>query len=213
MSESSSSSKKSVRNCPNCRIRMSSLDLDSHVICVNCRGKSCNINDCCDMCVGWSESQMSNYLRHQASLERKRISKKKAKAKMPMDFATICTGVSEGDIVLSDDGAVRDEVLEGLISSVAGSASNQNVEDLVTKKLASFRSDFGNQVDSKLHTFGANMIDAMNDRFGDLRQEFASRTQSLLSAPHQVQGRSPLAGRQSDPDPDLPQDSESHEVR
>ena len=91
MSDSSSSAKKPVRNCPNCSIRMSSIDFDSHIICSNCRGKSCSIEDRCDFCLDWSNDKMKAYMKHQASLERKRKSKKKAKGPNVPDFVNLCT--------------------------------------------------------------------------------------------------------------------------
>ena len=67
---------------------MSSLDLDSHVICVGCRGKDCNLNERCDFCMAWSDERMSRYLKHQGTLKRKRESKKRMK-ETPVDFATL----------------------------------------------------------------------------------------------------------------------------
>ena len=137
MSNISAASKKSVRNYLNCRINC--LDLDPHVICINCRGKSCNMTDMCDMCVDFDDIQMIQYLKHQASLERKRKSKEKAKSKTSVDFATLCTVVSDGDVALSDDGVFRDGLLEGSISLLAGSASGHNMEEFVTPLIFVYR--------------------------------------------------------------------------
>ena len=80
---------------------MSSHDLDSHVICTARRGKNCNMNDRCDMCVSWSNDKMSAYVKHQSSLERKRNSKKRAREGREVDpVLSVCTGVGESDLVL-----------------------------------------------------------------------------------------------------------------
>ena len=78
MSDTSTSTKKAgpVRSCPNYRIRMSSIDFDSLTICSSCRGKSCNLNDRCDVCVSWSDNKMNAYMKHQASRKRKRVAKR-----------------------------------------------------------------------------------------------------------------------------------------
>ena len=129
MSDTSTSSKKAapVRNCPNCKIRMSNIDLDPHVICTSCRGKKCNVDDRCDMCVSWSSERMNAYLKHQSSLERKRKSKKKAKEASEFDFAIACTAGESQDIFLSDDGCSRDEANDVSVSSAAGSANRQEI--------------------------------------------------------------------------------------
>ena len=44
----------SQRNCSTCKTRMSSLLHDSHLICVACRGRDCNLDNRCVECEGWS---------------------------------------------------------------------------------------------------------------------------------------------------------------
>ena len=81
---------------------MSSIDFDSHTICSSCRGKSCNLNDRCDVCVSWSDDKMNAYMKHQASLERKRVAKKRARESRDNDpFLSSCT-VGGNDLVLSE---------------------------------------------------------------------------------------------------------------
>ena len=160
MSDTSSSSKKSTRNCPTCRVRMSSHDLDAHVLCVTCRGKSCCMNDRCEICVDWSDDRMNAYLKHQASLERKRRSKSKQKSKKEEsipDLSTICTGMQgSGDV--SDEGATRGGAGVDSASSTAGSASRQEVEDIVSEKFfelgQQLRSSISSDVGMQLNQFG-----------------------------------------------------------
>ena len=228
MSESSSSSKKSVRNCPMCKVRMSGSDVDPHLVCVSCRGSECNLESRCEICEPWTDARMTAYLKHLASLERKRRSKKKAKEQV-VDFATLCTGVQDADAVLSEEGLACGGGGDS-VSSVALSAQAQNVESIVTSKWVmlsqDMRQDFTNQLDerdakiqNKLDNFGQNMLDLVNT----IKAEFSgnkkrSRDDSdddddcdsnhSFSAPRQVPGRRPKR-RPSPPLSDTQLDSDS----
>ena len=139
MSDTSSTSKKAgtVRSCPNCRIRMSSHDFDNHVICTACRGKNCNITDRCDMCKSWSLDKMTAYVKHQSSLERKRVSKKRARESREVDpFLSACTGVGRSDLFLSGD-IVAQGGNDDSVSSAATSATKEELSQVV---VASFQS-------------------------------------------------------------------------
>ena len=52
----------SRQNCSTCKTRMSSLMHDSHLICVNCRGCECTLDNRCVECEGWSEEVMISTL-------------------------------------------------------------------------------------------------------------------------------------------------------
>ena len=54
-----------------CKTRMSSLLYDSHLICVACRGRDCNMDNRCVECEGWSEEVMIKYVRYCKSLDSK----------------------------------------------------------------------------------------------------------------------------------------------
>ena len=221
MSDSSSSNKKAVRNCPNCNIRMSSLDLDSHVICTNCRGKSCSFEDRCDLCNDWSNDKMKSYMKHQASLERKRRAKKKAKEANIPDFVNLCTGGQDAGVSLSGEGVARDGGVDDAASSVAGSASSINVDELVASKFSqlgdNFRSTLNSDLDDKLETFGYNIVKLIDQKFMELSRKDSNVSQDVhvlnpsLTAPQEVPGQLRNA-RQSPPSADLQQGSESHGV-
>ena len=56
------------------------------------------------MCKSWSHDKMTAYVKHQASLQRKRLSKKRVREGKEGDpFLSVCTGVGGGDLVLSGD--------------------------------------------------------------------------------------------------------------
>ena len=222
MSDSSSASKKSVRLCPNCKVRMSSLELDPHRICVSCRGISCCMNERCDVCLTWDEGKMSAYLRHQASLKRKREHKQKMRVKSNVpDFATICTGIQDADMSLSDDARSRDGGADEAISSVAGSASLQDVSRLVREEVATMgqnmeiemteniSSNVNSRLDVKLEMFSANMLQYLNDFRQEMRDISGNNvTNNSFSAPKKAAGQRPN-GRQSPPISDHPKDSHS----
>ena len=148
MSDSSSTSRKSVRHCPNCRVRMSSLDLDPHRICVACRGINCSMDERCDLCLTWDEGRMQSYIRHQSSLKRKREHKQKLKERSQVpDFVSVCTGIQEAD-ALSDEARSRDGGFDDFHSSVAGSASMHDVGRVVREEVASL----GNELEARLST-------------------------------------------------------------
>ena len=50
----------SQHNCSTCKTRMSSLLHDSHLVCVACCGRDCNMDNRCVECEGWSEEVMVN---------------------------------------------------------------------------------------------------------------------------------------------------------
>ena len=137
------------RCCPNCQRRRSSIKFDLHVICTDCRGKVCSSEDRCDLCVSWSDELMTNYVRHQKSLESKRRAKKaKRQAGQEVDpMLSVCTGAvgSQPPEEIMDEGDVSS------VSS-AGGSSSQNIESFVESKLLEQES----RIDNKLDAFAAN---------------------------------------------------------
>ena len=59
------------KSCSRCKVRLNTLKLDSHVLCITCRGKNCSITDRCEVCSEWSDGDMNTYVKHMARLERK----------------------------------------------------------------------------------------------------------------------------------------------
>ena len=59
-----------------CRNRLAQLVYDPHVLCVNCRGKKCDLGVRCEVCELWDNNTMAEYLAHQHKLELKRKPKK-----------------------------------------------------------------------------------------------------------------------------------------
>ena len=70
-SGSSSSGESTLRSCPLCHGRMSSISLDRHVFCVKCRVSNCDHNSRCDDCLKWSKEEMDSYVKLRKSLKSK----------------------------------------------------------------------------------------------------------------------------------------------
>ena len=79
----------SRRNCSTCKTRMSSLLHDSHLICVACRGRDCNMDIRCVECEGWSEEVMLKYVKYRKSLDSKSKSKMEKKTSASSDQAPL----------------------------------------------------------------------------------------------------------------------------
>ena len=79
----------SRRNCSTCKTRMSRLMHDSHLMCTNCRGRDCNLDNRCVECEGWSEEAMLKYIKYHKSLDSKSKSKKDKKISASSDQASL----------------------------------------------------------------------------------------------------------------------------
>ena len=79
----------SRRNCSTCSTRMSSLMHDSHLMCINCHGHDCDLNNCCVECEGWSEEAILRYIKYRKSLESKSKSRKEKKISSSADQAPL----------------------------------------------------------------------------------------------------------------------------
>ena len=96
---------------------MSNIEHDSHLCCQKCRGSACNLSSRCEHCKSWSEEEMDAYLKHQASLVRKRRfrERQRVKAKEHDNLTANSNDSSPREIASSEFG---DE------SDVSGTADN-----------------------------------------------------------------------------------------
>ena len=83
MAESGQPSKLEIRICLKCPSRLSDLCFDKHTLCEKCRKQVCNYSSFCDECRSWSTDFRKVYVKHQRTLQQKRVSKEKAKTKSP----------------------------------------------------------------------------------------------------------------------------------
>ena len=56
---------------------------DRHTVCITCRGFDCDINNCCEECLEWSEDDIVAYAKYRKSLK-SRESSSKQKSKIPL---------------------------------------------------------------------------------------------------------------------------------
>ena len=117
----------SRRNCSTCKTRMSSLMHDSHLMCISCRGRDCNLDNRCVECEGWSEEAMLKYIKYRKSLDSKSKSKKEKKISASSDQASL---PSSRDSNVSQDSAA----LAGI--------SEARVAELISMQLGEFSSSF-----------------------------------------------------------------------
>ena len=97
-------------------------------------------------CVSWSDDKMNAYMKHQASLERKRVAKKRALESRDNDpFLSACTGVGGNDLVLSEE-VVASGVNDDSASSMATSATKQQVEQLVVASVFELGSSLRSEI-------------------------------------------------------------------
>ena len=74
------------RKCIACPRRMSKKTADRHTICINCRGFDCDLDNCCEECLEWSEEEVMKYAKYRKSLKSKDSSSKpKTSAPPPPD--------------------------------------------------------------------------------------------------------------------------------
>ena len=114
-------------NCPTCKTRMSSLLHDSHLICVTCRGRECNLDNRCVECEGWSGEVMLKYIKYRKSLDSKSKSKKEKKISASSDQASLPSS--------------RDSNLSQASAASAG-VSEAGAAELIAMQLGEFSSSF-----------------------------------------------------------------------
>ena len=76
-----------------CKTRMAQLIHDPHLLCVQCRGRKCDLGVRCEVCELWDDNTMAEYLAHQHKLEVKRKPKK----------PSALQGTGSGDLGLSPE--------------------------------------------------------------------------------------------------------------
>ena len=215
MSDSSSSSTKpkSVRLCitKGCAVRMSSIDLDNHVVCMKCTGKVCDSDTRCDVCRDWSDEKMLAYVKHQKGLERKRLTKQKAREAKPksdcaVGIASASSCLQEG-LGLTPAARPNDVVDDDSLSSA--SVNRADVDSAIEAKINLFKSSIAATIDEKLDThlenklsnFATHMVQMIDDRLSNKIIDRSSRPISSISAPQGVQV--PLISEQDRPDTSL----------
>ena len=62
---------------------------DSHLMCTNCRGRDCNLDNHCVECEGWSEEAILKYIKYRKFLDSKSKSKKDKKISASTDQASL----------------------------------------------------------------------------------------------------------------------------
>ena len=62
---------------------MSKKSADRHTVCITCRGFDCDINNCCEECLEWSEDDIVAYAKYRKSLK-SRESSSKQRSKIPL---------------------------------------------------------------------------------------------------------------------------------
>ena len=111
-----------IKRC-RCGSRMSRTCYDSHLLCTNCRGVTCNLEARCDECQAWSREQMTRYLKHKASLLRKRKSRTKTKTKQ-QHHTSLGLGLSS---------AVESSSAEMLSSDNAEDSDNYSIAENISR--------------------------------------------------------------------------------
>ena len=125
----------SRRNCSTCKTRISSLLHDSHLICVACRGRDCNLDNRCVECEGWSEEVMVKYVRYRKSLDSKSKAKKDKKSSASSDQASL---PSSRDSNASQDSAALAGVSEARVAELISLQLGQFSSSFAASMLASF---------------------------------------------------------------------------
>ena len=70
------------RKCIACPRRMSKKSADRHTLCITCRGFDCDLNNCCEECLEWSEEEVVKYAKYRKSLK-SRESSSRSKTSVP----------------------------------------------------------------------------------------------------------------------------------
>ena len=135
----------SPQNCSTCKARMSSLMHDSHLICVNCRGRGCSLDNRCVECEGWSEEVMK-HVKYRKSLDSKSKSKMDKKISASSDQASLPFS--------------RDSNMSQASAASAG-ISEARVAELIAMQLGEFSSSFAATMQASFENF-RSFID---DRF------------------------------------------------
>ena len=136
----------SRHNCSTCKTRMSSLLHDSHLICVACRGRDCNLGNRCVECEGWSEEVMVKYVCYRKSLDSKSKAKMNKKSSASSDQASLPSS--------------RDSNVSQASANSAG-VSEARVAELIFLQLGQFSSSFSASMQASFD----NIKSFIDDRF------------------------------------------------
>ena len=71
------------RKCISCPRRMSKKSADRHTLCISCRGFDCDLNNCCEECLEWSEEEVVKYAKYRKSLKSRESSSRKTSVQTP----------------------------------------------------------------------------------------------------------------------------------
>ena len=133
-------------NCSTCKTRMSTLLHDSHLICVACRGRDCNMDNRCVECAGWSEEVMIKYVSCRKSLDSKSKAKKEKKTSASSDQASLPSS--------------RDSNVSQASAASAG-VSKARVVELIAEQLGQFSSSCAASMQASFN----NIKSFIDDRF------------------------------------------------
>ena len=124
---------------------------DSHLICVNCRGRECSLDNRCVECEGWSEEAMLKYIKYRKYLDSKSRSKKEKKVSTSSDQASLPSS--------------RDSNLRQVSAALAG-ISEARVAELISMQLGEFSSSFAATMQASFD----NIRTFIDDRFMQEKQ-------------------------------------------
>ena len=151
----------SRRNCSTCSTRISSPMHDSHLLCINCRGRDCDLSTRCVECEGWSEEAMLKYVKYRKSLESKSKSRKEKKISASSDQASLPSS--------------RDSNLSKASAASAG-ISEARVSELISFQLGEFSSSFAATMKASFE----NIKSFIDDRFAERLEPNPSISDSSL---------------------------------
>ena len=162
---SSSSSTKSTKSCAKCRVRMSIKSFDTHTLCFECRGISCQFNERCDTCVDWDDERMSLYIAHENKLAKKREYKLKSKEKSLSE--------PQGKPHDLSNSIQQIEDFSDLASSAESLEHTRKIQSIVQNYFAKFENNFtstfdnhvNSHIDKKLGVLSSNLTDTFNNKF------------------------------------------------
>ena len=141
----------SRRNCSTCKTRMSSLMHDSHLMCVACHGRDCDMDIHCVECEGWSEEVMLKYIKYRKSLDSKGKSKKEKKISASSDQPSLPSS--------------RDSNVSQASAASAG-ISEARVAELISMQLGQFSFSFAATMQASFD----NIKTFIDDRFAQENQ-------------------------------------------
>ena len=130
------------RKCSSCPRRMSKKSADRHTICIACRGFDCDINNCCEECLEWSEDDIVAYAKYRKSLK-SRDSSSKTKTKLSHPPLTPSRPSPQPAPLPAQQPAPRPSQRDDLQSQMDSLSSNfQSLSNSLTSQLSDFMFQF-----------------------------------------------------------------------